>query len=54
MNYEAVFDDIRKYSKYCTRCKRKLDLPWSDWHMPFCQKCRKEIIESKIKRRRNQ
>jgi hypothetical protein len=40
---------IRENSKFCSMCGGKLDLPFKDFHLPFCTKCRDKVI-SKIKR----
>jgi hypothetical protein len=36
---------LRGYFKYCSNCGKKLDLPWSDFHIPLCQKCRRLQID---------
>jgi hypothetical protein len=40
---------IRVNSRFCARCGKKLDLPFKDFHLPFCTKCRDEVINN-IKR----
>jgi len=42
---EEFFIPLRKWLKYCSNCGNKLDLPWSDFHIPLCQKCREIMIK---------
>ena len=46
---EKLFQVIRKYGKYCSRCGKKLDLTYKDWHLPFCMKYREYIWKREIK-----
>lgn len=46
---ERIFDIIRAFSKYCARCAKPLDLNYTDWHLPFCKKCRSDITEMQRK-----
>jgi hypothetical protein len=41
-----LFAIIRKYTKYCARCRRRIDIPYKSWHLPFCMKCRLEIAKA--------
>lgn len=41
----TVFPLIRRESKFCSRCGKKLDLKFPDFHMPFCMKCRQELVD---------
>lgn len=43
---------IRKNSKFCARCGGGLDIPYKDFHLPFCMKCRDGVI-SNIRRENN-
>lgn len=40
-------DIIRKLSKYCSICGKKLDLD-GFWHLPFCTNCRFKIIDEAL------
>lgn len=46
---EGFFDTIRKYTRYCGSCGKTLDLEYADWHLPFCKKCRLNVIEKELK-----
>lgn len=41
----TVFPLIRKYAKFCSRCGKKMDLTFPDFHMPFCMKCRQDLVD---------
>jgi endogenous inhibitor of DNA gyrase (YacG/DUF329 family) len=44
MNPEYYQKLIAKFSRFCSVCGKKLDMPYPDWHFPFCQKCRRQIF----------
>lgn len=44
----VVFPLIRQHSIFCSKCGNKLDLKYKNFHMPFCQKCRIEIMKKEM------
>lgn len=43
---QQISSIIRKYTKYCARCRKRIDIPYKDWHLPFCMRCRLEITKA--------
>lgn len=44
----VMFEIIRKYSKYCSICRKKLDLDYRRWHLPFCKECRIVVANQEL------
>jgi Zn finger protein HypA/HybF involved in hydrogenase expression len=42
---EQIFVSVRKYLKYCSNCKNKINVPFTDFHLPLCSKCRELMIK---------
>ena len=47
---DQMFSDIRRFSKFCSVCGKKLNMSWLEkygeykWHYPWCRKCRNKIF----------